>query len=243
MSFTVKSFIFNDIKIEQNYFNKNAYSNFLVSGTIATKIVNKLKKYNCYHLTENVNYALGIVTGNNKEYLLTEQKNNAELIICGKDISKYKMDYSKIKNYIDFEKDKFQQVAKEDFYRCKNKIIYKFIGKKLCFSVEKKGILTLNSANLICFENNINLNFISAVLNSRITQLYFDESYNTHKVLKKHIQSFYIPIFPNNIVNKINNLVETSIPPLSYNEAVEDIIYSQLNLSIDEVKYLKKRYN
>ena len=234
---------YNDIKIDQNYFKTKPYSNFLVSDKIATNIIDTLKKYNCYHLIDNIDYALGIVTGNNKDYILTKKIQNSEPIISGKDICKYKMNYSKINNFIVFEKNNFQQVANVDYYRCKNKIVYKFIGKKLCFSVENNGLLTLNSANIICFKNNINLNYISAILNSRITQLFFDESYNTNKVLKNHIQSFYIPKFSKEITNKINNIVKTSNVMSKYNEEIEDIIYTNLKLTKNEINYLKNRYN
>ena len=233
---------FNDIKIAQNNFKDKPYSNFLISDDIATKIINKLRKYNCYHLVDDIDYALGIVTGNNKDYVLTKQIQNSEPIISGKDICKYKMDYSKINNFIFFDKDKFQQVAKIDFYRCKNKIIYKFIGKKLCFSIEDKGHLTLNSANIICFKNNVNLGYISAILNSRITQLFFDECYNTHKVLKNHIQSFCIPDFSEGTIKQVSNIVENSVCKNTYNENIENIIYTNLKLTQNEVNYLQNRY-
>ncbi len=234
---------FDDIKIEQNYFKNNAYSNFLVSDPIASSIIEKIKSFSHFHLTDNVEYALGVVTGDNKKYLSTEKSENNEPIISGKEIDRYKFDYSKIKNYIIFEKEKLQQVAKEDFYRCKNKIIYKFIGKKLCFAVEDKSILTLNSANVICINNSYDLNYISAVLNSRLTQLFFDESYDTHKVLKNHIQAFYIPILSDDKIKNISNIVKNMQPADSYNEDIETILYASLNLTDEEINYLKNRYN
>ena len=136
-----------------------------------------------------------------------------------------------------------QQVAKEELYRWQNKIIYKFIGKKLCFAVENHSLLSLNSANIICLGKEYNAFYVSAILNSRITQLYFDECYDTHKVLQRHIKSFFIPVFNKNIMKKIENLSRNSFETSSYNEEIEDIIYSQLKLSDDEINYLKNRYN
>lgn len=233
---------YDDIKINQSYFKNNAYSNFLVSDNTASSIIDKLKNTKHFHLVEDVNYALGVVTGDNKTYLSSEKNDNNEPIISGKELSKYKFNYDTIKNYIIFDKDKLQQVAKEEYYRCKNKIIYKFIGKKLCFAVENKGYLTLNSANVICIDNNKNINYISSILNSRITQLYFDESYDTHKVLKNHIQAFYIPDLNNDTIDKISKIVDKMNYSDSYNEEIEDIIYKELNLSVDEIEYLKNRY-
>ena len=110
------------------------------------------------------------------------------------------------------------------------------------FAAETKGILTLNSANVISFNKNDNIYYICAILNSRLTQLYFDELYNTHKLLKKHIQDFYIFDFDSDTKNKITKLSKKSLPSNSYNEKIEKIIYEKLNLTDDEIFYLKGRY-
>ena len=229
--------------IDQDNFLQNPYCNFLITDPISSSIIEKIKAYPSYHLKDNVEYALGVVTGNNKKYLFDLKENNTEPIISGKEIDRYHIDYSKISKYIMFDKENLQQVAKEELYRWKNKIIYKFIGKKLCFAVEDKSTLTLNSANVICLSESYNLNYTSAILNSRITQLYFEDVYNTHKVLKNHIQSFYIPSFSNDTINKISKIVENTLPQSSYEDKVEEIIYNELGLTENEVNYLKSRFN
>ena len=164
------------------------------------------------------------------------------MIISGKDIERNNINYKKINNFISFDKDNFQQVAKEEYYRCKNKIIYKFIGKKLCFAVEKKGVLTLNSANIICLPKDYDIYYISAILNSRITQLYFEDIYDTHKVLRNHIESFYIPIFDKRIMDKISDICKTIKDSEGYNEEIEKIIYDKLKITKEEIEFLKNRF-
>ncbi len=229
--------------VKQELFLKNPYCNFLIADVTSSNIIEKIKAYPSYHLKDNVEYALGIVTGDNKKYLFDSKKENTEPIISGKEIERYHIDYSKVTKYIMFDKTNLQQVAKEKLYRWKNKIIYKFIGKKLCFAVENQSTLTLNSANIICLSDYYDLNYISAILNSRITQLYFEDVYHTHKVLKNHIQSFYIPAFSNDTVKKISSIVENISPQLAYESNVENIIYSELGLTQDEINYLKNRFN
>lgn len=229
-------------EVNQSEFNQNIYCNFLVSDNISKNIINKIKQYKCFHLVENVEYALGVVTGNNKDYISDKKSRKNEPIISGKQIDRYNFDYSKISKYIIFEKEKLQQVAKEDLYRYKNKIIYKFIGKKLCFAVESKGILTLNNANIICLGSEYDLYYISAILNSRITQLYFKDMYDTHKVLKNHIQSFYIPDFHSSVKNEISNISKNARPSSDYCEEIENIIYRELEFSDNEIEYIKNRF-
>lgn len=234
---------YDDNLISQNVFLQNPYCNFLITDLISSSIIKKIKAYPSYHLKDNVEYALGVVTGNNKKYLFDLKQDNTEPIISGKEIDRYHIDYSKITKFIMFDKENLQQVAKEKLYRWKNKIIYKFIGKKLCFAIENKSTLTLNSANVICLSDFYDLNYTSAILNSRITQLYFEDVYNTHKVLKNHIQSFYIPSFSVDTIKKISSIIENVSPQSSYEDNVEEIIYSELGLTRDEINYLKSRFN
>ena len=79
-------------------------------------------------LKNNGVFALGIVTGNNKDYISSIKTEKNEPILKGSDITKYKI--KKVENYIDFEPDKFQQVAPVEFYRAKEKLFYKFISIK-----------------------------------------------------------------------------------------------------------------
>ncbi len=234
--------LYNNTHINQEEFKENKYNNFLILDSTSSSILRKLKAYPSFHLIDNVDYALGIVTGNNKDYISSKKTRTNEPIISGKDMDRYNVDYSKIKNYIYFNKDKLQQVAKEEFYRNRNKIIYKFIGKKLCFAVENRSTLTLNSANVICLGNNYDLFYVSAILNSRITQLYFEDTYNTHKVLKNHIQSFFIPDFNNNLKKEISRISKQIKPTSDYCDEIEELIYRELNLTNKEIKYLKNRF-
>lgn len=235
--------IYNDATVDQNDFIKNPYYNFLIKDFLSKNILNKVKNFNSFHLVDNVDYALGIVTGDNNKFVTQTKTNDNEYIISGKDIDKYNIDYSKIQNYITFKKENFQQVANEKFYRNKNKIIYKFISKKLCFAAEQKGTLTLNSANVICLPEQYDLYYITAILNSRITQLYFEDTYNTHKVLKNHIQSFYIPNFEEYTVKQISEICKNIEKSNTYCEEIENIIYEKLQLTIEEIEYLKNRFN
>lgn len=232
--------LYNNEKINQNIFLKNPSFNFLLPSKIPQNIIKKVKKFKHFHLNDkNSNFSLGIVTGNNKKMILNKKVKNAEPIISGKDLTKYNFNYANINQYIVFEKEKFQQVAKIENYRLP-KIIYKFISKKLCFSVEENGLLTLNSANIINIKKE-NIYYISAILNSRITELFFDEIYNTHKVLKNHIQSFYIFKFNNNDIEKIIKLSKEHVGN-EYDENIENIIYTNLKLTKEEIEYLRKKY-
>lgn len=228
-------------RINQEVFNKNPYHNFLIPSMKAKRILDKIEKYS-HHFLDNNNsrFFMGIVTGDNSNLLQTTKEKNNENIFSGKEITKYCLINNNTEKFVVFDPNKFQQVADEKFYRLP-KIIYKFIGNKLCFSVDTRGYLTLNSANNINILNSENIYYISAILNSRVTQLFFDEKYNTHKVLKNHIMSFPIYNFSDEIKNRIIKLTKENTEN-NYNEKIEMIIYKELDLDEEDILYLKEKY-
>ena len=117
------------------------------SNSFDSKIIDKIYKTKHTTLKNKASWALGIVTGNNKKFITTESKSGFEPIYKGKDIKKFILD--KPSSYIQFQPEKFQQVAPEEKYRTKEKLIYKFISKNLIFAYDKHKRLTLNSANIL----------------------------------------------------------------------------------------------
>lgn len=162
-------------------------------------------------LKNNAEFALGIVTGNNSKYLEQNKTNKNEPIIKGTDIEKFRI--KNIKNYIVFNPDKFQQCAPESVYRAEEKLLYKFISKKLVFAYDNTQTLTLNSCNILIPKiEGLDIKYILAVLNSDIAQFYFEKKFNSVKVLRSHLEQIPIPYVDDkkqkaiiDIVNKILN--------------------------------------
>jgi predicted RNA methylase len=165
-----------------------------------TSIKNKV------YLKNNGVFALGIVTGNNPEFISKNQTSNFEPILKGSDISKYKI--NKTDNFIKFLPERFQQVAPVKYYRASEKLFYKFISKKLIFAYDNNKLLSLNSCNiLIPTFNDLNIKYIMAILNSSIAQYIFEKQFNSLKVLRSHIESIPIPKCSASQQNEIIKLV------------------------------------
>jgi len=143
-------------------------------------------------LKDNAIWALGIVTGNNKKHLQENNSSDLEPILTGKDIKRFCT--NKPSKYIRFVPDKFQQVAPEEKYRAKEKLLYKFISKQLVFAYDDKQTLTLNSANvLIPTISNYPIKTILALFNSTLYQFIFEKKFGAIKVLKSHIEQLPLP--------------------------------------------------
>lgn len=193
-----------------------------------------MDKENKVFLKNNGVFALGIVTGNNKDYISSIKTEKNEPILKGSDIAKYKI--KKVENYIDFEPDKFQQVAPVEFYRAKEKLFYKFISTKLIFAYDNNQKLSLNSCNILIptFEN-LNIKYIMAVLNSSVAQFIFQKQFNSIKVLRSHIESIPIPVCENNLQQQIIEYVDKVC------ETEDDKDYKKLCHQID--LFVAKLYN
>ena len=121
-----------------------------------------------------------------------QKKSDNEKIIKGADIEKFKI--KNCKNYILFTPSDFQQCAPEKMYRAKEKLLYKFISKKLVFAYDDKQTLTLNSCNILIPKiEGLDIKYILGILNSDIVQFYFEKKFKSVKVLKSHIEQIPIP--------------------------------------------------
>jgi type I restriction-modification system DNA methylase subunit len=121
---------------------------YIVSATSNeqdTFLLEKIYSTEHINLQNDTVFALGIVTGNNKKYLLDKKSENVEAVFRGKDIEKYKL--LEPEYFIKFQPELYQQIAPIEYYRQK-KIIYRFICDKLVCVLDNNNALLLNSANL-----------------------------------------------------------------------------------------------
>lgn len=164
-------------------------------------------------LAGNAEFALGIVTGNNKESVLEEPKDGAEPVLKGNDVFKY--NFTPKDNYLIFEPEKYQQVAPVYLYRAPEKLIYRFINENLVFAYDDRQTLSLNSANVVIPHlSGYSTKYVLAILNSRAAQFFHSASFSSVKVLRNHIESIPIPScdlsVQMSIVERVDVLMSTS---------------------------------
>jgi len=202
-------------------------------------LINKIDSIkNVVKLENNSDFALGIVTGDNKKYISSKKTAASEMVLAGTDIYKYK--YKQTPKYINFLPDKFQQTAPEKFYRAKEKLLYKFISNKPVFAYDDNQVLSLNSCNILIPKiKNMDMKYIMAVLNSKIITFYFMKKFNSVKVLRSYIEQIPIPavsnVEQNKVVELINILLKASLP--------DDIKnwYNEIDLKLCEYFGLSKK--
>ena len=222
--------IITNISIERNIIPE--YFSFITTDE-EYQVLEKIKHTNSAEfLANNADFALGIVTGDNKKYISSEKNEENEIILKGADICKFHINPTN--NYIVFNPNNFQQIAPTEMYRAPEKLLYRFISSQLVFAYDNKQTLSLNSCNIVIPKlKNAKIKYILAILNSRVAQFIYKMEFNSVKVLRSHIESIPIPIVSETIQNDIIQLTDTLIERkyLEYPQTT----YDQLDQRIFEI--------
>ncbi len=164
-------------------------------------------------LKGNAKFALGIVTGNNKEYISNLKHDGYEIVLKGSDVFRYGM--TTPGNYIRFAPEAFQQVAPTEMYRAKGKLLYRFICEVPVFTYDDQQTLSLNSCNTVIPEIvGLEMKYVLAVLNSSVSAFFISKKFNSIKLLRSHIEQLPIPVVALDlqmaIVKKVDRIMHAS---------------------------------
>lgn len=225
------------IKITNLYKTENLIFNFLDNQD--NEIIEHCQKLGKFDLSNSV-WALGIVTGNNREKLLSFRQPETELIYTGKEITAYLL--KPAQNYIKYERHNFQQVAKDEIYRADEKLVYKFISNKLVFAYDNSGSLFLNSANILIPKvKGMSVKTVMAFLNSELYQFLYTKIFGEIKVLKGNLTQ--LPFLQINDDDNLilSNLVDEYLLSCDKNilDKINSFIYKLFHLSNTQISYIQ----
>ncbi len=197
-------------------------------------------------LKDNCIFALGIVTGSNKDMLKSRKSNKNEIILKGSDIFRYR--FRRPKCYINYQPELCQQTAPLKYYRAEEKLLYRFIGNRLIFAYDNEKTLSLNSCNiLIPHLEGYNIKYILAVLNSKVLDYYFRKRFRSVKVLRSHLEQLPIPSADIYTQKMIVNLVDRILANDSESDKIYNILDEQIaemfNLTPEDYEIIKKYLN
>ena len=225
--------------IEQNRFWSNPDLIFDIDVNDADqKIIDKLFRRKHITLKGNADWALGIVTGDNKKFIHLTKQIGFEEIYGGNDLNKYFL--SPAKRYIHFVPESFQQVAGINKYRAKEKLIYKFISDKLVFAYDNEQRLTLNSANILIPKiKNYPIKIVLALLNSSLYQFVYLKKFNALKVLRGNIEQLPFPILSTEESNELISLVNKVLTKKTDPSEPDNFIMKLFKISDTEKDHIK----
>lgn len=197
---------------------------------------------NSKYLANNAKFALGIVTGNNKEYITNEKKDGMEIVLKGSDIFRYAM--KETDNYIQYAPEKFQQVAPTEMYRAEEKLLYRFIAEVPVFTYDDHQTLSLNSCNILIPQiEGMNIKYVLAILNSSVAAYFINKKYNSVKLLRSHIESLPIPMVSaekqSGIIKKVDHIMKSTENISGLYEELDNEIMDIFGLSTKKRETIK----
>lgn len=213
------------------------------SGNIALETFNNLDnsiiekmESSCHDRLSHSLWALGIVTGDNKNKVKKEKAEGLEPVYAGKQVGPFKLQNES--SYIQFNPENFQQCAKEEFFRAPEKLIYRFIAKYPVVAYDNKQCLCLNSANILIPQlDTISVKSVAALLNSTLYHYYYSLKYSDIKVLKSNLQELPFPKLTKKQDEGLSALVsdiQSNSFSLAYQQQLDKAVYSIFGITVKE---------
>lgn len=154
-------------------------------------ILRRVRELGRFDLSRSV-WALGVVTGNNREILKRVSETGCEAIYTGKEIEPFALKPPQF--YLRYDRSRLQQAAKEEYYRAPEKLVYRFISKRLTFAYDASQRLFLNSANILIPRiPGMSAKTVAAFLNSELFQFFYSQTFSGAKALKSELSELPFP--------------------------------------------------
>ena len=185
-------------------------------------------------------WALGIITGNNAKVLHERPRKGLEPIFTGKDIGKYSL--KKASRYVKYNRADFQQCAKDEFYRAKEKLVYKFVSSHLCFTYDDQQRLFLNSANILIPEvDGMSAKTVLAFLNSALFNFLYTKRFNDLKILKGNLSTLPFPKITAEQDKALTALVDRALSgDTDALTEIDSFIFALYELTSEEIAIIEK---
>lgn len=205
-------------------------------------IINKMES-SCNDKLSHSTWALGIVTGDNKNKVKKEKTEGLEPIYVGKHVTPFKLQDES--SYILYDPDNFQQCAKEEYFRAPEKLIYRFIAKYPIVAYDDKQCLCLNSANILIPDlDSISIKSVAALLNSTLYHYYYSLKFSDIKVLKGNLQKLPFPKLTkeqDEVLSALVTDIQSTSFSIEYKHELDQIVYSIFGINSIEQKQIISR--
>jgi hypothetical protein len=178
--------------VSTQYFRRQDNLTITFLGDRDVQLIEQIQREHKGRLT-SCRFGLGVVTGQNSDFLKQEAGVGLEPIYTGKEIAPYT--FRPPMHYIKWDRAQMQQVAPDAIYRAPLKLVYKTIASILTVAIDRTKSLTTNSANIIVPDGlEMSGESLAAILNSSVASyLYVKCSGRVNKIGKEHLLALPIP--------------------------------------------------
>ena len=189
------------------------------------KLLNKILGHkDTLKLKEIINFKQGIITGGNKNFLVSEKLANCEKVLTGTDFNRYKLFDSN--QYIIYDIEKLHRPRKREIFESKEKILLRQTGAFPICMLDTNQYFTLDTVhNGILKQENFNIKYILSLLNSKFIKFIYENLINESGKIFAQVKIIYIDELPikNIPLEKQQPFIEKSDKMLSLNRELQDL--------------------
>lgn len=175
-------------------------------------------------LKEIIDFKQGIITGGNKNFLVSEKLNNCEKVLTGTDFNRYKLFDSN--QYIIYDIEKLHRPRKREIFESKEKILLRQTGAFPICMLDTNQYFTLDTVhNGILKQENFNIKYILSLLNSKFIKFIYENLINESGKIFAQVKIIYIDELPikNIPLEKQQSFIEKADKMLSLNKELQDL--------------------
>lgn len=205
-----------------------------------SEIIDKIYSFAHTTLKNNADFALGIVTGNNKKFISEKKVKNQEAIYRGKNINPFFL--TEPSEFLEFTPTKFQQTAPAKFYKTR-KIVYRFIANRIICCISEKNELMLNSANIFIPKMDYPFETIVCLFNSTLYSFLYKKKFDSIKVLRSQIEELPLPNFTSSQHKELLSIYKKILSTKKIKDGISEIdslLCSFLSISDKEFNHIKE---
>lgn len=189
------------------------------------KLLNKILDHkDNLKLKEIIDFKQGIITGGNKNFLVSEKLANCEKVLTGTDFNRYKLFDSN--QYIIYDIEKLHRPRKREIFESKEKILLRQTGAFPICMLDTNQYFTLDTVhNGILKQENFNIKYILSLLNSKFIKFIYENLINESGKIFAQVKIIYIDELPikNIPLEKQQPFIEKADKILSLNKKLQDL--------------------
>jgi len=150
-------------------------------------------------------WILGTVTGDNSRFLSDRPEPGSLPVLTGREIRPFRALPPRL--YLRSGAGTLQQTRPAEDY-APPKLVYRFIGNRPVFSLDRQGFVTLNSANCLIPDPDFSLELLAAWLNSSLFAFLWRKQYHSVKLLRGQLEALPVPIWDDSVSSALTGLVK-----------------------------------
>jgi hypothetical protein len=196
------------------------------------QIIMKIKGERTQELSSQCRWLLGVVSGDNKRFVVNSPVKGTIPLLTGKDLMPFW--HKPVCSYLKIDDGPLQQNLPLEMYN-EAKLIYRFIGYKPVFSLDRTGLVTLNSANALIPPQEIALEELAFWYNSSLFRYIWLNQFRSVKMLRYHLEELPIPLWNDLEKKEVLHLVNMAENRQDVRSAMDEMIYKHFNLTEEEI--------